>query len=99
MTQTPERSVVYGIYKASVRPQPASVAAISDYKVSEGTCFGALIPRMQHPGHLPRGLSIVPGKSGRPVSTCVSCQLDPGVLLLEGHDKGRPMHHVFYFPP
>lgn len=33
------------------------------------------------------------------VATCVSCQLDPGVLLLEGHDKRRPVHHVLYFPP
>lgn len=30
VTQTPERSVVYGIYKALLRPQPASVAVISD---------------------------------------------------------------------
>lgn len=41
-----------------------------------------------------------PGTSlGEQSTTCMPCQLDPGVLLLEGHDKGGPLHHVLYLPP
>lgn len=31
--------------------------------------------------------------------TCMSSQLDPGILLLEGHDKWRPVHHVLNLLP
>lgn len=31
--------------------------------------------------------------------TCMSSQLDPGILLLEGHDKRRPVDHVLNLLP
>lgn len=31
--------------------------------------------------------------------TCVSCQLNPGIFLLEGHDAVRPLDHGLYLLP
>jgi hypothetical protein len=87
--------------KAVLRPNLLQLAVIQPGEYLGETLSSLFLFRC-HPGPgCPSHTSWAPPapKSRRAASTCVSCQLDPGVLLLEGHDKGGPVHHVLYLSP